>query len=233
MDPLDYEDFLIQHSTQLNRDSLKHILDFPPNDVQVKYIPKKIRTVEYVVPKEELAVLPQHVQQCVDCYTRPWKVVEFAQRHNSSSCNLKDRFDKRAASPSICQQEFEIDKDFSSNDENLIYQSESCTPSSRQSIASLSSVSTCTDTLTPHGSWASFDLRSSINDPLISGLLDRVPIENVDQANEIKRSEDRQQAMFNLYPDSDHEEAVERRIPAEIPIEHIGNRILVKCLQLK
>lgn len=33
--------------------------------------------------------------------------------------------------------------------------------------------------------------------------------------------------------DSDNEEAIERRLPAEIPVEHIGNRILVKCLQLK
>jgi dedicator of cytokinesis protein 6/7/8 len=100
-------------------------------------------------------------------------------------------------------------------------------------MASLSSVST--DTLTPRGSWASFDLRSSVNDPLIPGLLDRVQPETIDQANEHRRMEERQEALFNLYPESDGEEFanVERRLPAEIPMEHIGNRFVVKCLQLK
>ena len=135
---------------------------------------------------------------------------------------------------SICQQEFEIDREYYTHDETLTFKSESCTPSSRQSIASLSSVSSCTDTtLTPRGSWASFDLRSSNNDPLIPGLLDNTPAEAVDQTNESRRAEERQESMFTLYPDSDSEETVERRLPAEMPMEHIGHRILVKCLQLK
>lgn len=113
-------------------------------------------------------------------------------------------------------------------------QSESCTPSSRQSIASLSSVSSCTtDTLTPRGSWANFDLRSSVNDPLLPGLLDRVPVEQIDQSNESRRADERQEALFTLYPDIDIEDSIERRVPAEIPGEHIGHRIFIKCLQLK
>lgn len=115
----------------------------------------------------------------------------------------------------------------------LFFQSDSCTPSSRQSIASLSSVSSCTDTLTPRGSWASFDLRSSVNDPLISGLLDRLPPESVDQTNETRRIEDRQDGLFSLCIDNDPEDATERRLPAEIPIEHVGHRIMVKCIHLK
>lgn len=100
-------------------------------------------------------------------------------------------------------------------------------------MASLSSVSSCTDTLTPRGSWASFDLRSSVNDPLISGLLDRLPPDQVDQANETRRVEDRQDGLFSLCIENDPEEAVERRLPAEIPIEHVGHRIMVKCIHLK
>lgn len=63
--------------------------------------------------------------------------------------------------------------------------------------------------------------------------MDRVPPETLDQANEIKRSEDRQEAIFDLYPEMDPEELIERRCFADMPQEHIGNRILVKCLQLK
>lgn len=54
VEPLDYEDFLIQHSNLLCRDALRSILDFPHADVQVKVIPRKIRTVEYIVPKEDM-----------------------------------------------------------------------------------------------------------------------------------------------------------------------------------
>lgn len=181
--------------------------------------------------------LPMHIREAIDCYTRPWKVVEFAQRHFSSSCLVREqRFDKGVTTPSVCQQEFEIDREYYSLDETLTYKSESCTPSSRQSISSLSSISSCTDTLTPRGSWASFDLRNdlrcSVNDPLISGLLDRTPAESIDQNNEKRRSEDRQESIFTLYQEID-DDIVEKRLPAEMPFEHIGHRFLVKCLQLK
>ncbi|TMW54842.1 hypothetical protein DOY81_000075 [Sarcophaga bullata] len=234
VEPLDYEEFLGAHINTINRDPLKNILDFPPGDVTVKTIPRKIRTIEHIVPKENIAELPQHVQECVSCYTRPWKVVEYAQRHYSSSCCSRERIDRGTISPSAYQQEFEVDKDFASFDESsLTDQSNSCTPSSRQSIASLSSVSSCTDTLTPRGSWASFDLRRSINDPLIPNLLDDVPPEHIDQTNELRRQEDRQEALFSLYPEAEAEDVIERRLPAELPIEHMGHRIFVKCLQLR
>lgn len=174
-----------------------------------------------------------HIRECVDCYTRPWKAVEFAQRHFSSSCLTREpRFEKGAATPSVCQQEFEIDREYYSLDETLTYNS--CTPSSRQSISSLSSISSCTDTLTPRGSWASFDLRSSVNDPLISGILERTPAETIDQNNEKRRIDDRQDSLLTLTLDQDvDDDIVEKRMPAEIPFEHIGHRFLVKCLQLK
>lgn len=54
VDPIDYEDFLQQHANLINRDPMRHILDFPPSDVQMKTIERKIRTTEPVIPKENL-----------------------------------------------------------------------------------------------------------------------------------------------------------------------------------
>lgn len=54
LEPLDYEEFLAQHQTVLDRDTLKPILDFPPGDVQLRIIKRKIRTEETVVPYESL-----------------------------------------------------------------------------------------------------------------------------------------------------------------------------------
>lgn len=65
--------------------------------------------------------LPIYVRECVDCYTRPWKIVEFAQRNYSSSCFARERFERGVISPSIYQQEFEIDRDFFTFEDNLIY----------------------------------------------------------------------------------------------------------------
>lgn len=63
--------------------------------------------------------------------------------------------------------------------------------------------------------------------------MDRVPSEAIDQTNEQRRCEFRQESLFSLYPEGDPEDVIERRLPAEMPLEHIGHKILVKCLQLK
>lgn len=68
---------------------------------------------------------------------------------------------------------------------------------------------------------------------MLPGLLDRLPAEVIDQTNESRRVDERQESLFPLYSDIDVEDAIERRIPAEMPGEHIGHRIMIKCLQLK
>ena len=41
VEPLDYEECLAQHQMALDRDPLKSILDFPPNDVDCKKNPNR------------------------------------------------------------------------------------------------------------------------------------------------------------------------------------------------
>lgn len=109
--------------------------------------------------------------------------------------------------------------------------------SSRQSVVSLASVSSCGDTLTPRNSWASLDLRHSAGDPLIPEILEQNAPEALDQLNENRRQIDRQENLFAFSPTSDthyevNETPVERRLPATAPSEHLGHRVLVKCQQL-
>lgn len=68
-----------------------------------------------------------------------------------------------------------------------ILQPDSGVSSARQSVHSVD---------TPRGSWASFDLRNSVSDPLIPSLLERVPPEKIDQLNEVRRQEERQVCIF-------------------------------------
>lgn len=39
--------------------------------------------------------------------------------------------------------------------------------------------------------------------------------------------------LFALYPPQEDEDIIERRIQPDMPIEHLGHRILVKCTQLQ
>lgn len=168
-----------------------------------------------------------HVQACVCCYTSDWKVVNYQYRQYSSSVATRICSPHHTIIHSSPRQEFEIDFQTSTEPSDT----ESFSSSSRQSIAS--SISSCTDTLTPRNSWASFDLRNSVGDPLIPELLERTPPDTVDQLNESRRQEERQESLFGLYNISESDEPIERRLLAEPPMEHQGHRILVKCIELK
>ncbi|XP_067118403.1 dedicator of cytokinesis protein 7 isoform X1 [Centruroides vittatus] len=242
VDPLDFEDFLNQHQDQADRDPIHHLLEFPPDDIEVGIVPRKIRTVGPIVPEnEDGSDLDPYVGDCVRCYTSDWVVVNRRYQQYSSSCCIRDRcLEKGTIVRSTPKQEFEIDLEEDNqshkDDEQISIQpplaededtSDSSTPPSNRQSLHLND--------TPRGSWASsvFDLRNSQADQLIPSLLDHIPAEELDRTNATHRLENRQDAIFALYPSQDEEEIIERRIPALIPKEHIGHRILVKCLALK
>ncbi|KAF2978384.1 hypothetical protein EK904_005478 [Melospiza melodia maxima] len=88
---------------------------------------------------------------------------------------------------------------------------------------------------TPRGSWACsiFDLKNSQPDALLPNLLDRTPNEEIDHHNEDQRKSGRHKELFALHPAPDEEEPIERLSVPEVPKEHFGQRLLVKCLSLK
>lgn len=221
VDPLDYEEFLLQHQMLINRDPLRDILDFPANDIEVCIIPRKVRTIDLPVPKEPLDELPPHVRDCVECYTRDWVVVDYRYRHLSSSVWVRE---KESLIHAVPPQEFEVDLE-----NTLVYNGNT---EENGFKVKFGPERTATSDM-PRGSWASFDLINSVNDPLIPPLLERIPPETIDQLNQEKRQKNRQDALFSLYPAQYQDEAVERRLMSEPPSENMVHRILVKCLQLK
>lgn len=56
LEPIDYEEFLSQNAEVINQDPLKHLLLFPVDDVLVKTIPRKIRTIDHIRPNENMSV---------------------------------------------------------------------------------------------------------------------------------------------------------------------------------
>uniref|UniRef100_A0A3Q3LNV2 Dedicator of cytokinesis 6 n=1 Tax=Labrus bergylta TaxID=56723 RepID=A0A3Q3LNV2_9LABR len=88
---------------------------------------------------------------------------------------------------------------------------------------------------TPRGSWASsiFDLKNSSPDALLPSVLERTAAEDMDHRNTEARLQGRHSDLLGLYPPPDEDEAVERCSVIEVPKEHCGQRIMVKCLSLK
>ncbi|XP_063618134.1 dedicator of cytokinesis protein 7 [Cydia splendana] len=216
-------------------------LAYPPHDMELCTVPRRIRTVTHVLTDEDLSKAPMFVRDCIRTYTSDYTVVEHKHRQHSGSTlgreRLSARLERLATAP---RQLYEVDED---------QVPESQPSSGRQSVASISSSSSCNETLTPRGSWASLDLRSSSSDPLLPDLFERRPPEQQDAINEARRYdncsslfggsspfelENRQADLLGLYsPYLDEEEAVERRLAAEMPSEVAGHRILVHCHQLK
>ncbi|KAM3959107.1 LOW QUALITY PROTEIN: dedicator of cytokinesis [Aphomia sociella] len=231
IEPPDYEE--VCERLMGERDPLA----YPASDIELCNVPKKIRTLTHVLPDEDLTKAPMFVRDCIRCYTQDYTVVEYKYRaYSASVCSrerISERLEKLQAAP---RHQYEIDAEptTTSTEELVPNQFESQPSSGRQSVASISSSSSCNETLTPRGSWASLDLRSSSSDPLLPDLFERKPMEQVDATNEAKRLENRQLDLLGLYtPYLDEEEAVERRLPAEMPCELMGHRILVNCHQLK
>ena len=55
VEPLDYEEYIHSQSSRLQeRDPLGHVFEFPRDDIEVKVVPKKIRTMGHVMPEEPM-----------------------------------------------------------------------------------------------------------------------------------------------------------------------------------
>lgn len=193
------------------------------------------------------------MQSCVECYKSYWKVIRYNHRSLSSSVSSRSNLSKTLSV--TLKQEFEVDFQGLPSESSselgklkellikklftlhIIILDLTSQSSSRQSVVSLASVSSCGDTLTPRNSWASLDLRHSAGDPLISEILEQNAPEVLDQLNETRRQIDRQDTLFAFSPSADvhyevNEPPVEKRLPATTPSEHLGHRVLVKCQQL-
>uniref|UniRef100_A0A6Q2YE61 Dedicator of cytokinesis 6 n=1 Tax=Esox lucius TaxID=8010 RepID=A0A6Q2YE61_ESOLU len=88
---------------------------------------------------------------------------------------------------------------------------------------------------TPRGSWASsiFDLKSSSPDALLPSVLEPTAADDMDRRNAEARLQGRHRDLLGLFSPPDEDEAVERCSLPEVPKEHCGQRIMVKCLSLK
>uniref|UniRef100_A0A7N6BU68 Dedicator of cytokinesis 7 n=1 Tax=Anabas testudineus TaxID=64144 RepID=A0A7N6BU68_ANATE len=153
-----------------------------------------------------------HVRDCVRSYTEDWAVVNRKYHKLGTGFNPNTLDKQKERQKGLPKQVFEADE---MPDNIRSY------PKPKYD--------------TPRGSWACsiFDLKNSLPDALLPHLLDRAPNEEIDRHNEDQRKANRHRELFALHPALDEEEPIERHCVPEVPKEHFGQRLLVKCLSLK
>uniref|UniRef100_A0A8C4YTF1 Dedicator of cytokinesis 7 n=1 Tax=Gopherus evgoodei TaxID=1825980 RepID=A0A8C4YTF1_9SAUR len=162
-----------------------------------------------------------HVRDCVRSYTEDWAIVNRKYHKLGTGFNPNTLDKQKERQKGLPKQIFESDETPDGNS----YQDEQ-DDLKRRSMS-------IDDT--PRGSWACsiFDLKNSLPDALLPNLLDRTPNEEIDHQNDDQRKSNRHKELFALHPAPDEEEPIERLCVPEVPKEHFGQRLLVKCLSLK
>uniref|UniRef100_A0A8C4YQU8 Dedicator of cytokinesis 7 n=1 Tax=Gopherus evgoodei TaxID=1825980 RepID=A0A8C4YQU8_9SAUR len=219
VDPVDLEDYLITHPLTMDSGPLRDLLEFPADDIEVVYSPRECRTLVSAVPEE--SEMDPHVRDCVRSYTEDWAIVNRKYHKLGTGFNPNTLDKQKERQKGLPKQIFESDETPDGNS----YQDEQ-DDLKRRSMS-------IDDT--PRGSWACsiFDLKNSLPDALLPNLLDRTPNEEIDHQNDDQRKSNRHKELFALHPAPDEEEPIERLCVPEVPKEHFGQRLLVKCLSLK
>ncbi|XP_073499906.1 dedicator of cytokinesis protein 7 isoform X12 [Phyllobates terribilis] len=219
VDPVDFEEYLTSHPIVADSGPLRDLYEFPTDDVEVVYTPRECRTVASSVPEE--SDMDSHVKDCIRSYTEDWALVNRKYHKLGTGFNPNTLDKQKERQRGLPKQVFESDD----APEGSSYQDEQ-DDLKRRSMS-------IDDT--PRGSWACsiFDLKNSLPDALLSNLLDRTPNEEIDHQNEHQRKSNRHKEIFALHPAQDEDEPIERLIVPEVPKEHFGQRLLVKCLTLK
>uniref|UniRef100_G3SQF0 Dedicator of cytokinesis 7 n=1 Tax=Loxodonta africana TaxID=9785 RepID=G3SQF0_LOXAF len=219
VDPVDLEDYLITHPLAVDSGPLRDLIEFPPDDVEVVYSPRDCRTLVSAVPEE--SEMDPHVRDCIRSYSEDWAIVIRKYHKLGTGFNPNTLDKQKERQKGLPKQVFESDEAPDGNN----YQDE-------QDDLKRRSVSIDD---TPRGSWACsiFDLKNSLPDALLPNLLDRTPNEEIDHQNDDQRKSNRHKELFALHPSPDEEEPIERLSVPDVPKEHFGQRLLVKCLSLK
>ncbi|XP_036426096.1 dedicator of cytokinesis protein 7 isoform X13 [Colossoma macropomum] len=219
VEPVDFEEYLITHPPIIESGPLRDLIEFPPDDIEVLYMPRECRTMGQAVPEE--GDNDAHVRDCTRSYTEDWAVVNRKYHKLGTGFNPNTLDKQKERQRGLPKQVFESD--------------ELPDPSSYQDDQDDLKRRSMSIDDTPRGSWACsiFDLKNSQPDALLPHLLDRVPNEEIDRHNEDQRKANRHRELFALHPALDEEEPIERHCVPDVPKEHFGQRLLVKCLSLK
>ncbi|XP_054479935.1 dedicator of cytokinesis protein 9 isoform X2 [Anoplopoma fimbria] len=110
IEPLDYENVVLQRKTQIISDVLRDMLQFPMDDFQISTLRRQSRTLFSTVP--ETAEKEAHslfVQECIKTYKSDWHVVNY--KYEEYSGDFRQLPNKVLRPEKLAAHLFEVDED--------------------------------------------------------------------------------------------------------------------------
>uniref|UniRef100_A0A7N6F9U0 Dedicator of cytokinesis 9b n=1 Tax=Anabas testudineus TaxID=64144 RepID=A0A7N6F9U0_ANATE len=110
IEPLDYENVILQRKTQIISDVLRDMLQFPTDDFQISTLRRQGRTLFSTVP--ETAEKEAHslfVQECIKTYKSDWHVVNY--KYEEYSGDFRQLPNKVLRPEKLATHLFEVDED--------------------------------------------------------------------------------------------------------------------------
>ncbi|XP_010898348.2 dedicator of cytokinesis protein 7 isoform X3 [Esox lucius] len=218
VEPVDYEEYVSNHAPGVEPGPLRQLMEFPPDDLELLLQERECTTLEPPLPEED--ILDPRVRDALSVYTDDWLIIQRKYQSYSTTHTPHNSERQRERQRGLVKQTFELDE------AAVVERQDDLEEAKRRSV-SLDD--------TPRGSWASsiFDLKSSSPDALLPSVLEPTAADDMDRRNAEARLQGRHRDLLGLFSPPDEDEAVERCSLPEVPKEHCGQRIMVKCLSLK
>uniref|UniRef100_A0A8B9CL13 Dedicator of cytokinesis 11 n=1 Tax=Anser brachyrhynchus TaxID=132585 RepID=A0A8B9CL13_9AVES len=116
VEPLDYENVILQRKVQIYSDPLRDLLIFPIEDVSV-IISRQRRTIQSTVPEDALKKAQSlFVKECIKTYSSDWHVVNYKYEEYSGDFRMLPC--KSFRPDKIPSHVFEIDEDFEKDEDS-------------------------------------------------------------------------------------------------------------------
>ncbi|XP_043966223.1 dedicator of cytokinesis protein 9 isoform X3 [Gambusia affinis] len=110
IEPLDYENVLLQRKTQIISDVLRDMLQFPTEDFQISTLRRQGRTLLSTVPETaEKEASSLFVQECIKTYKSDWYVVNY--KYEEYSGDFRHLPHKVLRPEKLAAHVFEVDED--------------------------------------------------------------------------------------------------------------------------
>ncbi|XP_068060854.1 dedicator of cytokinesis protein 11 isoform X2 [Anomalospiza imberbis] len=117
VEPLDYENVILQRRVQIYSDPLRDLLIFPIEDVSISVIGRQRRTVQSTVPEDALQKAQSlFVKECIKTYSSDWFVVNYKYEEYSGDFRMLPC--KSFRPDKIPSHVFEIDEDFEKDEDS-------------------------------------------------------------------------------------------------------------------
>ncbi|XP_032386220.1 dedicator of cytokinesis protein 9 [Etheostoma spectabile] len=110
IEPLDYENVLVQRKTQILSDVLRDMLQFPLEDFEISTLRRQGRTLYPTVPgNAEREAQSLFVQECIKTYKSDWHVVNY--KYEDYSGDFRQLPNKVSRPDKLAVHVFEVDED--------------------------------------------------------------------------------------------------------------------------